>query len=249
MALPALGYLVGRPGLPVGVDRNLWAIINPLATLYEWAEAVYRRVAPGRELSRHWRYPPSLGVWPGAVLFLVFTWVELVYDEAANPSHLAAFTLVYATLTWLGSGCLVRTPGQAEAFSLVFQLLARFSPTEVRVLDPAVCQRCSNSCRDLDGDCIDCHTCFRRAPATQRECNLRPLAIGLARHETITVSQTAFVLLLLATVTFDGLMATPLWVGVERALLMAPPPLGGGNMRWSELWGCSSYRCCSWSCM
>jgi hypothetical protein len=211
---------------------NLWAIINPLAILYEWAEAAYRLVAPGRELSRHWRYPSSLGVWPGAVLFLVFAWVELVYDDAANPSHLAGFTLVYAALTWLGMWLFGKDTWlrQGEAFSLVFQLLARFSPTEVRVLDPAVCQTCSNSCRDLDGYCIDCYPCFRQAPATQREWNLRPLAVGLARHETITVSQTAFVLLLLATVMFDGLMATPLWVGVERALLMAPPPLGGGNM-------------------
>jgi hypothetical protein len=211
---------------------NLWAIINPLATLYGWAEALYRRLARGRELSRYWHYPAALGVWPGTVLFLLFAWVELVYDEAANPSHLAGFALVYAALTWLGMWLFGKDTWlrQGEAFSLVFQLLARFSPTEVRVLDAAVCQTCNHSCRDLDGNCIDCYPCFRRAAAPQRQWNLRPLAVGLARHETITVSQTAFVLLLLATVTFDGLMATPLWVGVERALLMAPAPIGGGNM-------------------
>jgi hypothetical protein len=40
----------------------------------------------------------------------------------------------------------------------------------------------------------------------------------------------AFVLLLLATVTFDGFMATPIWLEIERALLTTLLPLGGGNV-------------------
>jgi hypothetical protein len=165
-------------------------------------------------------------------LFLLFAWFELVYDDSADPRHLAGFALAYSVLTWLGMGLFGPDVWlrHGEAFSLVFQLLARFSPTEVRVLDPAVCQECSLSCRDLDGDCIDCYACFRQAAAAQRQWNLRPFAVGLARHETITVSQMVFVLLLLATVTFDGFMATPVWGEVESALLTAPPPLGGGNM-------------------
>ena len=211
---------------------NLWAIINPLATIYEWAEKIYRRAIPGHELSRDWQYPTALGVWPGVVLFLLFAWVELVFDDAAVPSNLAGLTLLYSALTWLGMFLFGKHVWlrHGEAFSLVFALLSRFSPTEVRVLDTTVCQGCDSTCRDRDGDCIDCVACFQRAAAGQREWNLRPLAVGLVRHETITVSQMAFVLLLLATVTFDGFMATPVWVEIERALLTAPPPIGGGNM-------------------
>jgi hypothetical protein len=211
---------------------NLWAVINPLATIYAWAEKIYRHAAPGHELSRYLRYPPALGVWPGVGLFLLFAWVELVFDGSAVPSNLAALTLLYSALTWLGMFVFGKDVWlrHGETFALVFALLSRFSLTEVRVLDTSVCQECHNICRDLDGDCIDCSACFRRAAAGQREWNLRPLAVGLVRHETISVSQMAFVLLLLATVTFDGFMATPVWVEVERALLTAPPPIGGGNM-------------------
>jgi hypothetical protein len=105
-----------------------------------------------------------------------------------------------------------------EAFSLAFGLLARFAPTEVRVIQPEVCQTCSLACRDQDGECINCYACFQRAEAAQREWNIRPFAAGLLRHETVSISEIVFVLLVLATVTFDGVRATPLWVRFEQAL-------------------------------
>jgi hypothetical protein len=232
--VPTLIWVIWWVGLAYfsALLGNLWAVINPLAIIYEWAEKIYRRAIPGYELSRNVPYPPALGVWPGVVLFFLFAWVELVFDGSAVPSNLAALTLLYSALTWLGMFAFSKDVWlrHGETFSLVFALLSRFSLTEVRVLDITVCQGCQSTCRDLDGDCIDCLACFHRATPGQREWNLRPLATGLVRHETISVSQMAFVLLLLATVTFDGLMATPVWVEVERALLTAPPPIGGGDM-------------------
>lgn len=232
--VPTLIWVIWWVGLAYvsALFGNLWAVINPLSTIYEWVEALYKRLRAGQSLSRLWRYPPGLGVWPGVGLFLLFAWIELVYDNSDVPSHLAGFTLLYSALTWIGMFLFGKDAWlrQGETFSLVFGLLARFSPTEVRVLDPAVCQECHSACLDLNGECIDCYACFHRAPATQRQWNLRPWAIGLVRQERISVSQMAFVLLLLATVTFDGFMATPIWVDIERTLLTAPPPLGGGNM-------------------
>ena len=232
--VPTLIWVIWWVGLAYfsALLGNLWAVINPLAIIYEWAEKIYRRATPGHELSRYLQYPPALGVWPGVVLFLLFAWVELVFDDAAVPSNLAGLTLLYSALTWLGMFVFGKDVWlrHGETFSLVFALLSRFSLTEVRVLDTTVCQGCNSTCRDLDGDCIDCSACFHRAAAGQREWNLRPLAVGLMRHETIAVSQMAFVLLLLATVTFDGFMATPVWVEIERTLLTAPPPIGGGDM-------------------
>jgi hypothetical protein len=231
---PTLIWVIWWVGLAYfsAVLGNLWAVINPLAILYTWAEKIYCRVTPGRALSRYVPYPPALGVWPGVMLFLLFAWVEIVFDDAAVPSNLAVLTLLYSALTWLGMFMFGKDVWlrHGETFALVFALLSRFSLTEVRVLDTTVCQACHSTCRDLDGDCIDCSACFQRAAAGQREWNLRPLAVGLVRHETISLSQMAFVLVLLATVTFDGFMATPVWVEIERALRTAPPPIGGGNM-------------------
>ncbi len=41
---------------------NLWALVNPLDTLFAWAEALCARVRPGRKVSLGMRYPDALGV-------------------------------------------------------------------------------------------------------------------------------------------------------------------------------------------
>src|SRR5205823_5696373 len=48
---------------------------------------------------------------------------------------------------------------------------------------------------------------------------LRPYGAGLVTHRPLSSSMTAFTLLLLATVTVDGLMETPLWVAFVEKLL------------------------------
>lgn len=104
-----------------------------------------------------------------------------------------------------------------EAFSVVFSLLARFSATEVRVNSQDSCQACSTNCRDHSGECIDCYECFEKANC--REINMRPLAIGLDRDETIMNDVLALVVLMLATVTFDGFSATAAWAEFQTVIL------------------------------
>jgi hypothetical protein len=77
------------------------------------------------------------------------------------------------------------------------------------VNDQGSCQVCSADCRDLDAECIDCYECFQRSG--DREINLRPFAIGLGRNEPVTNDVLALVVLMLATVTFDGFSATSAW--------------------------------------
>src|SRR5262249_54947306 len=203
-----------------------WAILNPWQVLFAWAEALYRRLKPGWVLAWRLPYPRAWGVWPGVMLFLVFAWVELIFDGAAVPANLALLALGYTGLTW--AGMWVFGPQvwlrYGEAFSLAFGLLARFAPTEVRVIQPEVCQTCSVDCRDQDGECINCYACFQQAEAERREWNVRPFAAGLLRHETVSISEMVFMLLVLATVTFDGVRATPLWVRCEQALAAFMPP-------------------------
>jgi len=49
-----------------------------------------------------------------------------------------------------------------------------------------------------------------------RELDLRPPALGLARPERQPAGGTVFVILMLAGVAYDGLLATPLWLEVVR---------------------------------
>lgn len=228
--VPTLVWVIWWVGLAYvsALAGNLWALMNPWKGLFGWAEALYRRVAPGRELSHHWAYPPTLGAWPGVLLFLGFAWVELVFQGAAVPANLAVLVLVYSGITWTGMFLFGKDTWlrYGEAFSLAFGLLARFAPTEVRVRDPHLCQTCSLTCQDRDGACIDCYACFARAEAARREWNLRPYAVGLVRNQGVSVSEMVFVLLLLATVTFDGFLATPVWTEVRTTLLEFLPDVG-----------------------
>jgi hypothetical protein len=160
-------------------------------------------------------------VWPALLLFLAFAWLELVSANAADPSHLATATLAYSAIVWTGMFLFGRERWllMGEPFSLVFGLFARFAPTEIRVTDPMVCAACPLPCRDLDGECVACADCFRRAAPDRREFNLRPFAAGLLRREMLGASMTAFAVLVLATVTFDGLKETPLWAEARAGLL------------------------------
>jgi len=203
---------------------NLWVLINPWNISFGWVETLWR-LGFERELSFHLRYPDKLGVWPGLLLFLVFTWMELVYINSALPARIAQAALVYSAITW--GGMLLFGKEQwlrrGEAFSLAFGFLARFAPTEIRVIDPAVCDQCKLECRDLDGECIGCGDCFRRASTERRELNMRPFGVGLVRNEVVSTSMMAFVVLLLSTVTFDGFTATPVWVRIFSTLYTVAP--------------------------
>jgi hypothetical protein len=57
--------------------------------------------------------------------------------------------------------------------------------------------------------------------AERREWNLRPWAVGLLPDQPMSVSLTVFVLLMLSSVTFDGLLATPLWAEIAQWMLMS----------------------------
>lgn len=166
---------------------NLWALVNPLDALFAWAEALCARIRAGCKLSLGLRYPDALGVWPAVVLFLAFVWTEVVWEHSDSPAHLATAMLAYSALTWLGMLLFGRAQWlcRGEVFTLVFGLLARFAPIEVR-----------------------------DSSAGGRELNLRPYGVGLLSREPVSNSVLVLVLAMLAAVSFDGFMETPLWATV-----------------------------------
>jgi hypothetical protein len=210
---------------------NLWALINPWKILFTWAEDLYRRFYPDGGISLNLAYPRWLGVWPGFLLFFAFAWIELIYHGRVWPQKLAVLVIAYSAITWLGMILFGkhRWLRGGEAFSIAFGLLARFAPTETRVRDRALCDACSGACRD-PGECINCYECLERAKEADREWNLRPFAVGLLRNDANSPSMTAFVLLMLATVTFDGFAATPVWVNLEIRLYVLLSFLGPARL-------------------
>ena len=203
-----MGYLAALLG-------NVWAVVNPWRTVFEWAERIVG--APSRPM---YLYPRGWDAWPAGVLFLVFVWLENVYPSSAAPLNLSVLILLYSLVTWAGMVLFGKHVWlrNGELFSVLFAFFARFSPTEMRVPDSLACRSCSGGCEPHEGDCVDCLECFQAAGGmgTAREVNLRPYAVGLTLPGRLSTAGAAFVVLMLASVTFDGLSETRLWRSVQN---------------------------------
>lgn len=223
---PTLVWVIAWVGLAYvsAFAGNLWALINPWRSSFDVAAWVYQRITH-RPLSLRVPYPARLDVWPAFFLLLAFSWIELVYPGAAAPARIAWLALSYSLLTWAGMFVFGGETWlqHGEVFTLVFGTFARFAPTEVRVRDPSVCERCELHCRNPDSDCVDCYDCFRRANARQRTLALRPFGAGVLDIRPASSAMTAFVLLLLSSVLYDGALATSGWHELEHHVAALAP--------------------------
>ena len=66
---------------------------------------------------------------------------------------------------------------------------------------------------------MDCYDCYEYAAPEDRQLNLRPFAVGLALQKHVSVATAAFVVLALATVSFDGFQDTETWANMRTDML------------------------------
>ncbi|MGO4380871.1 hypothetical protein [Pseudoduganella sp. RAF53_2] len=160
---------------------DVWAVVNPLDTLYRWAAAD----RPGKLA-----WPQWLGVWPAALLFFVFVNMELNWEGSEQPASLATAMLVYSAFTWLGMYLFGRGTWlmHGEVFAVVFGLLARFGPNVVQ----------------------------------EGRWQVRPFGAGLLVDRPVGWSYIALVMLMLASVSFDGLMETQAWLNLQSRMPLPP---------------------------
>jgi hypothetical protein len=174
-----------------GLLGDLWALINPWKSVFEFVEWLFAKLLPDKRVGLHRNYPVTLRHWPAVVLFVWFIWAELIWTSSDTPASIAQMVITYSAIIWTGMfvfGC--RTwLRNAEIFTVLFGLLARFAPTEYI--------------------------------AERNEWNLRPWAVGLLPDKAMPASLTVFVLLMLSSVTFDGLLATPLWGEIAQWMLVS----------------------------
>jgi len=173
---------------------NVWSVLNPWATFFAAAEQVYASARPNHSMSLGVSYPSGLDVWPALFLFLVFAWMELVWGGRDVPARLAEAMLFYSAITWLGMFVFGRKIWcqRAELFTTVFGIFARFAP-------------------------------LTSAESGEKGAILRFPAVGLLEGDHRTSwSMMLLVIALLATVTFDGILETPLWAHVDTAIIDSP---------------------------
>ncbi len=195
---------------------NVWGLINPVRTLYEWMDALARRVIPGGLAfgQDDSAYPERLGMWPAVIIFCLFAWFEIAYDGSADPGALAIAIAGYCVITWWGMAVYGADAWlrNGDVFSIVFGVFARFSPMELRVLSA-----------DGETESIDDVEAFRAAPAERRELALRPPGAGLLNSAGTSTSAMILVVILLSTVTFDGFTETPPWASIVRWAFESAP--------------------------
>ncbi|MQF69062.1 hypothetical protein FIM12_01810 [SAR202 cluster bacterium AD-804-J14_MRT_500m] len=199
---------------------DIWVLTNPWKILFGWAEELWIRLNSRKPFQPILQYPTQMGAWPALVLFLLFAWIENVYGEAVIPLRISQMILIYSVITW--SGMLLFGKDiwlrNGEVFSVAFGFLARFSPTETRVIKSNTSDTPGNPENSQAVNSGPLSHLPEKRFSNVKELSLRPFASGLLKSEAVSASQMLFILVLLATVTFDGFASTLPWINLKGLL-------------------------------
>ena len=181
---------------------NIWPALDPWHAVFKGADALVRRLGAKRGITFGWTYPQALGAWPAVVLLLVFAWLEVVYLQASVPSRIAYMLLTWSALTLAGMACFGREAWQ----------------------------------RNADVFAIYFATLGRFAPLgpgpDERRIVLRPMGRGLIASGAVSIAMAGFVIAMLSTVLFDGLLGGQVWWLTRRAFARWIPNLVDDSGYW-----------------
>jgi hypothetical protein len=140
------------------------------------------------------------GIWPAVAAYFSFACLELTSGVASKPALLAGLAGIYTLVTLLGMATFGAQTwlDNAEGFTVLFGIVSRFGPIETE--------------RDSSGSV---------------KVWLRVLGTGLLKGERAGWDRVVFVVLMLSSLAFDGILATPLntWYVLSIGPVFAP--LGG----------------------
>jgi len=163
-----------------------------------WA-AIYDALTRFVHLGPVWKLP-NVGVWPATLAYFSFACLELTSGMANRPWVIAMLALAYTALTLAGMILFGRDEWlqHCEGLTVLFGVVGRFGPVEAE--------------RDKAG----------RIAAVY----LRPWGVGLLKPAPMGWDRVVFVILMLSTLAFDGILATPAWQDFNLALEPIWLPLG-----------------------
>jgi hypothetical protein len=113
-------------GIVSALVGNVWDSISPISAAGRWLE---RRAAGAPPF----QYPERLGLWPATLLLLVWTWLELVWDEAREPRTLAALAIAYIAVQLVGMAAFGTEAwiSRCEVFTVVCGSIWHNEPFEI----------------------------------------------------------------------------------------------------------------------
>jgi len=221
-----IGGAIGVAGLFAVVITGLFGSTNPvlnpaeyLVWIYFWAVlvilsglvgnlwylvnpwlAIYDVVDRVVRLRPVWKLPKSIGVWPAAAVYFAFACLELTSGMANRPWLVALVVATYSLVTLAGMFLFGRDEWleHCEGFTVLFGIVGRFGPVEAD--------------RDEAGRISMVY--------------LRPWGVGLLKPSATGWDRVIFVILMLSTLAFDGVLATPAWQGFTVDLEPVWLPMG-----------------------
>ena len=166
--------------------------------LNPWA-AIHDVVARLVPVRAPWKLP-EVGVWPATFAYLAFACLELTSGMGSRPQIVALAAVAYTVITLGGMFLFGRDAwlGRCEAFTVFFGIVGRFGPVEAE--------------RDEVG--------------AIRAVYVRPWGVGLLKAAATGWDRVVFVILMLSTLAFDGILSTPAWQDFNLALEPVWLPLG-----------------------
>ena len=171
-------------GLLATLVGNVWDLVSPL----NWVLRVVDRMLARRGIAQR-AYPEPLGRWPAVVLVVVWSWMELVWDQAKDPPVLAGLLLGYVVVCVVGAAVFGAETwlDNVELFTVVSRTFSRVAPLELHPLAPGE---------------------WLATARDERRIVLRPYGAGLRTEPQLPAGGGAFVLAMLATVIYDGFSQT-----------------------------------------
>ncbi|HKA51811.1 MAG TPA: hypothetical protein VKK19_19695 [Candidatus Dormibacteraeota bacterium] len=178
----------------------LSGLVGNIWTLVNPWSAIFDLVTWGRRPRPPLRLPDRVGVWPAAGVYLLFALFELASGVANRPWLVASLAVIYTVVTLVGMALFGRDQWlqSCEGFTVLFSVVGRFGPVETQ--------------RDEDG----------RLQAVW----LRPWGTGLLQRQRGGWDWVVFVILMLSSLAFDGIIATGAWMSFADALAPWVQPLG-----------------------
>ncbi|HEX2725017.1 MAG TPA: hypothetical protein VHN20_04260 [Beijerinckiaceae bacterium] len=220
-AAPTIVWAMGWVGLAFAcaLVGNVWLVLNPWLALFDAAQALWKKLTGSARLSLALPYPEAVGIFPGILLMVGFVWFMLASGVAGEPFAIAAMLTIYSAVTW--TGMMLFGPAiwiaRGEIFTLIAIILGRFAPIELRSGDVRSCLQVGCP-PDAEQGCSDCPAAFYASRRGLREVNLRPYGAGLVVARPLSASMTILVVMVLALVSFEGLMDTAQWIDLMVAL-------------------------------
>ena len=134
---PTMVWIIGWIGLSFVaiVLGKVWPTIDPWRRSFELLDTCIKQLGIKRGLALGWPWPTRLGMWPAAVLLLVWCALEVIYPIASSPFKLGCVLVGWTLVNLAGMACFGREvwQGHADLFAVYFSKLARtFRPAPVQ---------------------------------------------------------------------------------------------------------------------